>query len=165
MFDGLTWNTTLEQWPWFGGAALIFVIAVGTFVAVRPKSSAASKTTDTVAVRKDWTPTGRIDFVDSQPVTGLVLQVEETRTSVSPSGVEHYETRWRRGTLSEAKTVLVSYHAQRYLTMSPTFTVSTPAGTKRKENGQGDRIDAELADVGNNQNMVEATPVLQDVQN
>ena len=164
MFDGLTWSANLEQWQWFGGAAAVFVIAAGMLIAVKPKSSAPSKTTDTVAVRKDWTPTGRIDFADSQPVAGLVLEVEETRTSVSPSGVEHHETRWRRGTLSEAKIVLECYHAQRYLAMSPAFTVSTPAGAKRKENGEGEKIDVELADVINKQNMVEATPIPQDAQ-
>ena len=115
--------------------------------AVKPKSKAPSKTTDTVADRKDWRLTGRIDFADSQPVAGLVLEVEETQTSVSPSGVEHHEMRWRRGTLSEAKMILESYHAQGNLAMLPSFTVSTPTGTQRKENGQGERIGAELGDV------------------
>jgi hypothetical protein len=164
MFDGPTWGANLEQWPWFGGAAAVFLVAVGMLIAVKPKSKGPSKTNDTSSVRKDWTSTGRIDFADCQPVAGLVLQVEETRTCVSPSGVEHHETRWRRGTLPEAKTVLVSYHAQRYLAMSPTFTVSAATGTKRKENGEGERIVVELADVANKQNMVEATPIPQDVQ-
>jgi hypothetical protein len=50
-----------------------------------------------------------------------VLQVEETRIVNSPSGVEHREIRWRRGTLDEGKMVLVSYHAQRNLLMSPNY--------------------------------------------
>jgi hypothetical protein len=162
MFDGLTWGAILEQWP-FGGAAAVLVIAVGMLIAVKPKSNAPSKTTDTVGDRKDWRLTGRIDFADCQPVAGLVLEVEETQTSISPSGVEHHEIRWRRGTLSEAKMILESYHAQRNLAMLPSFTVSTPAGTQRKENGQGERIDAELGDVANRQDMVEATLVPQNV--
>jgi hypothetical protein len=149
MFDGLTWSANLEQWQWFGGAAAVFVIAGGMLIAVKPKFSPPSKTTDAVAVRKDWTPTGKIDFADTQPVAGFVLQAEETRTSVSASGVEHHEIRWRRGTLSEAKTVLQSYHALRYI--PPTLTVSTLADTKRKETGEGERID-ELADVANKLN-------------
>ena len=63
MFDGLTWGAILEQWP-FGGAAAVLVIAVGMLIAVKPKSKAPSKTTDTVADRKDWRLTGRIDFAD-----------------------------------------------------------------------------------------------------
>jgi hypothetical protein len=120
MFDGLMWGTILEQWP-FGGAAAVLVIAVGVLIAVKPKSNAPSKTTDTVADRKDWRLTGRIDFADSQPVARLVLEVEETQTSISPSGVEHHEIRWRRGMLSEAKMILESYHAQRNLAMLPSF--------------------------------------------
>jgi hypothetical protein len=163
MFDGLTWGAILEQWP-FGGAAAVLVIAVGMLIAVKPKYKAPYKTTDTVADTKDWRLTGRIDFADSQPVAGLVLEVEETQTSISPSGVEHHEIRWRRGTLSEAKMILESYHAQGNLAMLPSFTVSTPTGTQRKENGQGERIDAELGDVANRQDVVEATLVPQDVR-
>jgi hypothetical protein len=163
MFDDLTWGAILEQWPWFGGAAAVLVIAVGMLIAVKPKSNAPSKTTYTVADGKDWRLTGRIDFADSQPVAGLVLEVEETQTSISPSGVEHHEMRWRRGTLSEAKTILESYHARRYLAMLPSSTVSTPAGTQRKGNGQGERMDVEIGDVAIRQDMVEATLVPQDV--
>jgi hypothetical protein len=152
MFDGQTWGAILEQWP-FGAAAAVLVIAVGMLIAVKPKSKAPSKTTDTVADTKDWRLTGRIDFADSQPVAGLVLEVEETQTSISPTGAEHHEIRWRRGTLSEAKMILESYHAQRNLAMLPSLTDSTPAGTQRKENGQGERIDTELGDVANRQDM------------
>ena len=48
--------------------------------------------------------------------------------------------------------------------MLPSFTVSTPTGTQRKENRQGERIDAELGDVANRQDVVEATLVPQDVR-
>jgi hypothetical protein len=43
-----------------------------------------------------WMLTGRIDLADPQSVGALVLEVEETRISLSPSGVEHREIRWRR---------------------------------------------------------------------
>jgi hypothetical protein len=152
MFDDLTWSAILEQWPWFGGAAAVLVIAVGMLIAVKPKSN-APKTTYTVADGKDWRLTGWIDFADSQPATGLVLEVEETQTSISPTGAEHHEIRWRGGTLSEAKMILESYHSQRNLAMLPSLTDSTPAGTPRKENGQGERIDTELGDVANRQDM------------
>jgi hypothetical protein len=82
MFDGLTWGAILEQWP-FGAAAAVLVIAVGMLIAVKPKSNAPSKTTYTVADGKDWRLTGRIDFADSQPVAGLVLEVEETQVASS----------------------------------------------------------------------------------
>jgi hypothetical protein len=85
-----------------------------------------------------WMLTGRIDLTDPQSVGALVLEVEETRISMSPSGVEHREIRWRRATLPEAKMVLESYHAQQNLAMSATFTATAIAGTKRKVNGQAD---------------------------
>jgi hypothetical protein len=162
MFDDLTWGAILEQWPWFGGAAVVLIIAVGMLIAVKPKSN-APKTTYAVADGKDWRLTGWIDFADSQPAGGLVLEVEETQTSISLSGAEHHEIRWRRGTLSDAKMILKSYRAQRNLAMLPTFTVSTPAGIQWKGNGQGERIDAEIGDVAIRQDMVEATLVPQDV--
>jgi hypothetical protein len=74
----------------------------------------------------------------------FVLQVEETRIINSPGGVEHREIRWRKATLDEAKMVLVSYHAQRNLTMTANFIVSAPTGTKRNSNGQGEKQDVEM---------------------
>jgi hypothetical protein len=161
MIDDLTWDAILQTWPWFGAAAGIFVVAVGMLIAVKPRSNAPSKTTDTVADRKDWRLTGRIDFADSQPVAGLVLEVEETQTSISPSGVKHHEFRWRRGTLYEAKMVLESYHAQRNLAMSATFSAPGPVETTQTGNGQGKRIDASEA-VADGQDMADVTLVPQD---
>ena len=40
---------------------------------------------------------------------------------MSPTGVEHREIRWRKGTLPEAKMVRQSYHAQQNLPMSASF--------------------------------------------
>jgi hypothetical protein len=81
-----------------------------------------------------WNPqAGRIDLADPQSVGALGLEVEETRISASPGGVEHREIRWRRATLPEAKMVLESYHAQQNLPMSATFMATAPAGTKRNQ--------------------------------
>jgi hypothetical protein len=107
-----------------------------------------------------WMLTGLIDLADPQSVGALVLEVEETRISMSPSGVEHREIRWRRATLPEAKMVLESYHAQQNLAMSATFTATGTAGTKRKVNGQADSVETELKDVANGQDV---TLVPQDV--
>ena len=159
MFDELTWDAMLQAWPWFGAAAVVFIVAVGSFIALKPKPK---RQPETPADKMGWTLTGRIDLADPQSVGALVLEVEETRISVSPSGVEHREIRWRRATLSEAKMVLESYHAQQNLPMSATFMATAPAGTKRKVNGQAESIETELKDVGNRQDMAEVTLVPRD---
>jgi len=155
------------SWPWFGAAAVIFVVAVGLLIALKPRPERQSKRT--VDAADGWTLTGRIDLADPQSVGALVLEVEETRISVSPSGVEHREIRWRRATLPEAKMVLESYHAQRNLPMSGTFMATAPTGMKRKVNGQAEsteielKIETELKDVGDRQDMANVTLVPIDV--
>ena len=84
-----------------------------------------------------------------------MLQVEETRITNSPGGVEHREIRWRKATLDEAKMVLVSYHAQRKLLMTANFVVSAPSETSR--NGQGEK--GELKDIANGQGLADVKPV------
>jgi hypothetical protein len=92
-----------------------------------------------------------------------VLQVEETRIVNSPSGVEHREIRWRRATLDEGKTVLVSYHAQRNLLMSANFIVSAPTRTKQSANPQAERLNAELEDGANGKDIVDVKPTAPEV--
>ena len=92
-----------------------------------------------------------------------MLQVEETRIVNSPSGVEHREIRWRRAALDEGKMVLVSYHAQRNLLMSPNFIVSAPTRAKQSANGQAEMLDAELKDAGNGKDAVEVKPIVPEV--
>ena len=162
MFDDLTWDAILQAWPWFGAAAVVFVVAVGLFIALKPKPKRQPETAADAADKMGWTLTGRIDLADPQSVGALVLEVEETQISVSPSGVEHREIRWRRATLLEAKMVLESYHAQQNLPMSATFMATAPAGTKRKVNGQAESIETELKDVGHGQDMAEVTLVPRD---
>jgi hypothetical protein len=68
-------------------------------------------------VKRDWIPTGRIDFATklngnddpSQP-SEFKLLVEERRIIESVAGNEHLEIQWRLATLNEAKTVVTQYH-------------------------------------------------------
>ena len=68
------------------------------------------------AVKRDWVPTGRIDFAtqlngnqDTQP-SEFKLLVEEHRIVESIAGNEHLEIQWRLATLKEAKAVATQYH-------------------------------------------------------
>jgi hypothetical protein len=153
MFDDLTWDTILQAWPWFGAAAAVFVVAVGLFIVLKPRSKRQAEKAAEGVDKIGWMLTGRIDLADPQSVGALVLEVEETRISMSPSGVEHREIRWRRATLPEAKMVLESYHAQRNLAMSPSSAVSAPARTEQNGNGQGDTFEAELKGLANGQDV------------
>ena len=68
------------------------------------------------AVKRDWVPTGRIDFAtqlngneDTQP-SEFKLRVEEHRIVESIAGNENLEIQWRPATLREAKAVATQYH-------------------------------------------------------
>jgi hypothetical protein len=127
----MQWDAISEQWLWIGAAAA-FIIFVGAFAARSlHKSKPHDKTKSDPAAQNGWTPTGRIDFVDPQSSGEFILQVEETRIVDSVGGIEHREIQWRKATLDEAKTVLVSYHAQRNLTMTANFIVSSSTIMKR----------------------------------
>jgi hypothetical protein len=72
-------------------------------------------------IKRDWVPTGRIDFASSitgvrsnpedydQP-TEFKLLVEERRIVESLAGNENLEVQWRLATLREAKAVVTQYH-------------------------------------------------------
>ena len=68
-------------------------------------------------VKRDWVPTGRIDFATklngngdpSQP-SEFKLLVEERRIVESIAGNENLEIQWRLATLKEAKAVVTQYH-------------------------------------------------------
>ena len=151
----MAWDAIVEQWPWFGAAAGVPVVVVGLLILLKPKSKRQLKTTSNAANNKGWILTGRIDFVDPHSVGEFVLQVEETRTTNSPGGVEHREIRWRKATLDEAKMVLVSYHAQRKLLMTANFVVHAPTETSR--NSQSEKGD--LKDVANGQGLADVKSV------
>jgi hypothetical protein len=72
-------------------------------------------------VKRDWVPTGRIDFAtnldgnDAPDQPGeFKLLVEERRIVESIAGNENLEIQWRLATLKEAKFVVTNYH--KYLT-------------------------------------------------
>ena len=68
-------------------------------------------------VKRDWVPTGRIDFATDlsgndnpdQP-SEFRLLVEERRIIESIAGNENLEIQWRAATLKEAKAVVTQYH-------------------------------------------------------
>jgi len=71
-------------------------------------------------VKRDWIPTGRIDFAtrlngdgtDADQPSEFKLLVEERRIVESIAGNENLEIQWRLATLKEAKAVVTQY---RYL--------------------------------------------------
>ena len=72
-------------------------------------------------VKRDWVPTGRIDFAtklesnaDPDQPSDFKLLVEERRIIESVAGNENLEIQWRPATLKEAKFVTTHYH--KYLT-------------------------------------------------
>ena len=69
-------------------------------------------------VKRDWVPTGRIDFAthldgngeDADQPSDFKLLVEERRIVESIAGNENLEIQWRPATLKEAKAVVTQYH-------------------------------------------------------
>lgn len=69
-------------------------------------------------VKRDWVPTGRIDFAtrlngnaeDADQPSEFKLLVEERRIVESIAGNENLEIQWRLATLKEAKAVVTQYH-------------------------------------------------------
>jgi len=66
---------------------------------------ATKKTSPGGVVKRDWLPTGRVDFTSK-----FKLLVEEWRVVESLAGNENLEIQWRPATLSEAKAVVSHYH-------------------------------------------------------
>ena len=67
-------------------------------------------------VKRDWVPTGRIDFAtqlggnEDTQASEFKLLVEEHRVVESIAGNEHLEIQWRLATLREAKAIATQYH-------------------------------------------------------
>src|SRR5262252_1571168 len=68
-------------------------------------------------VKRDWVPTGRIDFAtdlsgndDADQPSEFRLLVEERRIIEGIAGNENLEIQWRAATLKEAKAVVTQYH-------------------------------------------------------
>jgi hypothetical protein len=105
-----------NQWFWFIAVGVLVVVAwVGVYKFYKSKPYEVIQGSQG---GDGWTPTGRIDFSNSHSTDDFILQAEDTRIIEGIGGVEHREIRWRKATLDEAKTVVVSYHAQRNLTMT-----------------------------------------------
>jgi hypothetical protein len=106
------------------GVLAIAVICAGAFVyagGIPVVIGTGKKLPYQGVVKRDWLPTGRIDFatqleanaaVNDQP-SDFKLLVEERRIVESVAGNENLEIQWRLATLREAKAVVTQYH--RYL--------------------------------------------------
>ena len=100
-------------------------------------------------VKRDWVPTGRIDFAtrlnsnvdDSDHPSEFKLLVEERRIVESITGNENLEIQWRLATLNEAKAVVAQYH--KYLSENSLIrsvaeeTVSLPPPKKMQKIHEG----------------------------
>jgi hypothetical protein len=100
-------------------------------------------------VKRDWVPTGRIDFAtrfngntdDSDEPNEFKLLVEERRIVESITGNENLEIQWRLATLNEAKAVVAQYH--KYLSENSLIRsvfeepVSLPPPKKMQKNHEG----------------------------
>ena len=85
------------------------------------KNLGSGKSEAVGVVKRDWVPTGRIDFAtnidsngDPNQPSEFKLLVEERRIIESVAGNEHLEIQWRLATLNEVKVVAAQY--QKYLT-------------------------------------------------
>jgi hypothetical protein len=93
-------------------------------------------------VKRDWIPTGRIDFAtkldsnaDPEQPGEFKLLVEERRIVESIAGNENLEIQWRPATLKEAKFVTTHYHkylAENSLIRSPSEPEILPPKRKDK---------------------------------
>jgi hypothetical protein len=78
------WDELISnQLVWFGAAAVLVLLA-GNFAAYRrykpkPHNSAPKQ-------QDDWSPTGRIDFLNPQSTDNFILQAEDTRIVDSIGG-------------------------------------------------------------------------------
>jgi hypothetical protein len=100
----MNWYAIIDQqWLWFGAAGVLVVLVallVGyRFLKSKPRDGAVS------VQQEGWTPTGRIDFSNSQSADHFVLQAEDAQIVGSIGGVERREIRWRTATPEEAKAV------------------------------------------------------------
>ena len=100
-------------------------------------------------VKRDWVPTGRIDFATrfngnsdgSDQPSEFKLLVEERRIVESITGNENLEIQWRLATLNEAKAVVAQYH--KYLSENSLIksvfdeTVSLPPPKKMQKLHEG----------------------------
>ena len=96
--------------------ALTVIKGLGDWTSRKSESNALQG-----VIKRDWVPTGRIDFAtklngndDPTQPSEFKLLVEERRIIESIAGNEHLEIQWRLATLKESKAVVTQYH--KYLT-------------------------------------------------
>lgn len=95
-------------------AVLVAAVLLYSFLAKRLKNSPEGYQG---VVKREWSPTSRIDFAtpgdnaasNEQPQEFRLL-VEEQRVVESIAGSENLEIQWRHATLREAKAVVTKYH-------------------------------------------------------
>ena len=108
------------------GLLLIAIIGVAVFIylmyptAIRVLNIEKRKGPSQAVIKRDWLPTGRIDFATQLTATAgaetndqpneFRLLVEERRIVESIAGNENLEIQWRLATLKEAKAVVTQYH-------------------------------------------------------
>jgi hypothetical protein len=66
------------------------------------RSKGQAEITDAAVDKMGWILTRRIDFSDSNAIGRLMLEVEETRSAIGSTGVEHREIRWRSATVESS---------------------------------------------------------------
>ena len=107
------------------GLLIIAIIGVAVFIylmyppAIRVLNIEKRNGPSQAVIKRDWLPTGRIDFATQLTATAseandqpneFRLLVEERRIVESIAGNENLEIQWRLATLKEAKAVVTQYH-------------------------------------------------------
>jgi hypothetical protein len=119
----------------------------------------ARKSPEKGVVKRDWWPTGRIDFTtrllsvaanarDRDQPSEFKLLVEERRIVESITGNENLEIRWRLAKLSEAKAVVTQYHkylAENSLIKTVFDDLESPAIAKPQPNDTQEETVKQLA--------------------
>lgn len=106
----------VENLPWVIVAIGILMGGPIMFVGFRkaPKKPASGRTDR--ALKRDWTPTGNIDFhastTEGSSRQPLRLWVEENRITESVVGQRIVELRWRPATIEEGKKLVICWKAR-----------------------------------------------------
>jgi hypothetical protein len=111
-------GTILARVPGVGGACWKEQ-KMNNVLSMLSKVNGKDRSTYQGVVKRDWVPTGRIDFAthlngntseETDQPNEFKLLVEERRIVESIAGNENLEIQWRLATLREAKSVVTQYH-------------------------------------------------------
>ena len=98
---------------------MVVYMAYWLITKIRQMIETTKKVSPGGVVKRDWLPTGRVDFTtrlngaddqNKEQPGEFKLLVEEWRVVESLAGNENLEIQWRLATLSEAKAVVSHYH-------------------------------------------------------